>query len=208
MTSNPHKLAMTEIDRVEPDVCEPPEPEEIARLKAEVGRLQTELDATRANEERMALAIDVSETGIWDRDVTTGIIEYSPGWKAILGYGVDEVTHFIEDSYKRVHPDDLAYVQGTIQDHFDAKTPAYEVEHRLRCKDGSYKWVSSRGKVVARDADGKPLRMIGTTSDITALRLMSEQLKQTVDLITNLTNEVPGMVFQYRQRDDGTSCLP
>lgn len=156
----------------------------------------------------MALALDGSGTGVWDRDVRTGIIEYSPGWKAILGYGVTEVTHFIEDSYKRVHPDDLAYVQATIQDHFDGKTASYEVEHRLRCKDGSYKWVSSRGKVVGRDADGKPLRMIGTTSDITAMRLMSQKLQETVDLITDLTNEVPGMMFQYRRRTDGASFFP
>jgi diguanylate cyclase (GGDEF)-like protein/PAS domain S-box-containing protein len=207
-TPNPRKLVVADVDKDDADDGEPPESDELARLKSEVARLQTELAASRASEERMALAIEVSGTGIWDRDVTTGIIEYSPGWKAILGYGVDEITHFIQDSYKRVHPDDLAYVQSTIQDHFDAKTPAYEVEHRLRCKDGSYKWVSSRGKVVARDPDGKPLRMIGTTSDITALRQMSEQLKQTVDLVTNLTNEVPGLVFQYRLLADGTSSFP
>ncbi len=157
------------------------------------------------NEQRMALAIDGSGTGIWDRDVRTNEIHYSAGWKAILGYKDSEIGNLITDSYKRVHPDDLAYVQATIQAHFDAKTSSYEVEHRLRCKDGSYKWVSSRGKVISRDRDGKPLRMIGTTTDITALRSMSETLQQTVNLITNLTNEVPGLVFQYRRLPNGRS---
>jgi len=152
---------------------------------------------------RMALAIDGSGTGIWDRNVATGEIHYSSGWKALFGYAEDEVTNRIEDSYTRVHPDELAYVQSTMQAHFEQQTESYAVEHRLRCKDGSYKWVSSRGKVVSRDSDGKPLRMIGTTTDITAMRALSERLQQSVDLITSLTNEVPGFIFQYRLLPNG-----
>lgn len=162
-------------------------------------------DVLRQRERRMALALAGSGTGIWDRNVPAGEIHYSTGWKAILGYTDPEITNLIEDSYRRVHPDDLAYVQATIQNHFDQKTDHYVVEHRIRCKDGSYKWISSRGKVVSRDSDGKPLRMTGTTTDITAMRAMSERLQQTVDLITSLTNEVPGLVFQYRRLQNGAS---
>lgn len=167
--------------------------------------LKCDVAALLESEERMALAIAGSNTGIWDRNVQTNEIYYSSGWKAILGYEADEITNLIDDSYQRVHPDDLAYVQATMQAHFDQKTPNYEVEHRLRCKDGSYIWVSSRGKVVSRDGHGQALRMIGTTTDITAMRAMSEKLQQTVDLITNLTNEVPGLVFQYRLLPGGAS---
>ncbi|HEY9459666.1 MAG TPA: diguanylate cyclase [Paralcaligenes sp.] len=172
-------------------------------------RLLTDLartkDALREKETRLALAIEGSGTGVWDRNVPTGEIFYSPGWKAILGYSDSEIGTRITDSYGRVHPDDLAFVQATIQDHFDQKTDIYAVEHRIRCKDGSYKWISSRGKVVSRDADGKPLRMVGITTDITTLRTLSERLQQSVDLITNLTNEVPGLVFQYHLLTDGTA---
>jgi diguanylate cyclase (GGDEF)-like protein/PAS domain S-box-containing protein len=164
-----------------------------------------DVDALRQSERTMSLAIEGSGTGIWDRNVQTNEIHYSAGWNAILGYTDSELTSLINDSYKRVHPDDLAYVQATIQAHFDQKTDSYEVEHRIRCKDGSYKWISSRGKVAARDSEGKPLRMIGTTTDITAMRAMSERLQQTVDLVTSLTNEVPGLVFQYRQSPGGES---
>ena len=83
----------------------------------------------------------------------------------------------IEESYSRLHPDDLSYVQAAIQAHFDQRTAFYEVEHRIRCKDGSYKWVLSRGKVTERTEDGSPLRMVGTTTDITATRSLAEQLK-------------------------------
>lgn len=167
--------------------------------------LRAEDDALRNRERRMALAIEGSGTGIWDRNVVTGEIYYSAAWKAMLGYEEHELTSRITDSYTRVHPDELAYVQATIQAHFDQKTESYEVEHRLRCKDGSYKWVVSRGKVVSRDANGKPLRMSGTTTDITAMRTLSETVRQTADLITNLTNEVPGLVFQYHRLPDGKS---
>jgi diguanylate cyclase (GGDEF)-like protein/PAS domain S-box-containing protein len=168
-------------------------------------RLKEDEDALREREKRLALAIAGSGTGIWDRNIQTNEIHYSSGWKAILGYADSELTSLINDSYKRVHPDDLAYVQATIQAHFDQKTESYEVEHRIRCKDGRYKWISSRGKVVSRDSEGRPLRMIGTTTDITAMRAMSERLQQTVDLITSLTNEVPGLVFQYRLLPNGES---
>ncbi len=171
-------------------------------------QLKEDQDALREREKRMALAIAGSGTGIWDRNIITNEIHYSAGWKAILGYADWELSNQINDSYQRVHPDDLAYVQATIQAHFDQKTQSYEVEHRIRCKDGSYKWISSRGKVVSRDSTGRPLRMIGTTTDITAMRAMSERLQENVDLITSLTNEVPGLVFQYRLLPGGESFFP
>ncbi|MFC5695572.1 diguanylate cyclase [Pseudomonas sp. GCM10022186] len=185
---------------------------ELARLAADMlareladAELQRELELLRESERRMALAIAGSGTGIWDRNVTTGEIHYSTGWKAMLGYAEHEVGNRIEESYTRVHPADLDYVRATIQAHFELRTEAYEVEHRIRCRDGSYKWVCSRGKVVERDGAGKPLRMIGTTTDITAMRNMSEQVQQTAELLTDLTDEIPGMVFQFRRKPDGRS---
>lgn len=153
-------------------------------------RLRQEADALRESERRMALAIAGSGTGIWDRTIQTGEIHYSEGWKALLGYAADEVSNRIEDSYKRVHPDDLASVQAAIQAHHEDKLPSYSVEHRLRCKDGSYKWVSSRGKVVSHDSAGRPLRMIGTTSDITERKRIEAELQEfaTTDFLTQLPN--------------------
>jgi len=180
----------------------------LAGIAIERDAAEARIAAAESRKAIMTLAIEGSGTGIWDRNVPGGTIDYSEGWKAILGYTGAEVGNRIEDSYQRVHPDDLARVQATMNAHFENQTDNYEVEHRLRCKDGSYKWVSSRGKVVSRDADGKALRMIGTTTDITALRALSERLQQTVDLITNLTNQVPGLVYQYRLMPDGAAFFP
>ncbi len=167
------------------------------------GLLQKTEDALLDHTAIMALAIEGSGTGIWDRDVVNGKIAYSCGWKTMLGYGESELSKQIEDSYARVHPDDLATVQTAMQAHFDQKIDHYAVEHRIRCKDGSYKWISSRGKVIMRDAQGQALRMVGTSSDITVMRTLSEQLQHSVDLITSLTNEVPGLVYQYRLPPNG-----
>jgi len=165
--------------------------------------LHSELEALREHERLLTHAIAGSGTGIWDRDVVTGEIRYSTGWKAMLGYEEHELTNRIEDSYLRLHPDDLDYVKAAMQTHFEGRTPGYEVEHRIRCKDGSYKWICSRGKVMSRDAQGRALRMIGTTTDITSMREMAERLRESAALMTSLTNEVPGLVFQRRQLPGG-----
>ena len=152
--------------------------------------LKQQLSTARDSLDRLALAIDNSGTGVWDRDVRNNQIHYSAGWKALLGYEPHELTADLRESYNRVHPDDLPFVQATIQAHFQQRTSAYEVEHRVRCKDGSYKWINSRGKVVARDADGAPLRMVGTTTDITERKQLEADLHihASIDFLTQLPN--------------------
>ncbi|WP_317203535.1 diguanylate cyclase [Janthinobacterium sp.] len=156
----------------------------------------------------LALAIECSGTGIWDRNLQSGEISYSPAWKRMFGYAAADPMHRIEDSYTRVHPDDLAMVQASIEAHLRGQTEMYEVQHRVRCKDGSYKWIVSRGKVVSRDAAGLPLRMTGITHDISAQMALAEQLRHSAELLTNLTDDMPGMVYQYLLGADGGASFP
>jgi diguanylate cyclase (GGDEF)-like protein/PAS domain S-box-containing protein len=165
-------------------------------------------DKLRDHEARLALALEGSETGVWDRDLEKRFVNYSAGWKALFGYGPDDIPSRNVDSVGRLHPDDLPHVKAAFQSHLKGLTDLYTAEHRVLCKDGSYKWVISRGKVVDRAPDGTALRMIGTTTDITDMRALTEKLRQGHDLITNLTNEVPGLVYQYKLRTDGTSYFP
>ena len=121
----------------------------------------------RESEERWKLALESAGDGVWDWDVRTGVEVYSRRFKEMYGYSDREVTGKIDDFDGLTHPDDRARSDYDRQAHLDGRTPTYVNEHRVRCKDGSWKWVLSRGMVISRDADGKPLRMIGTHTDIT-----------------------------------------
>ena len=142
------------------------------RVKAEA--------ALRDSEERWKLALDSSGDGVWDWDLQSGIETYSHRFKELYGYAEHEVGDRHDAFDQRTHPDDIAQMLRDRQAHFDGHTPRYVNEHRVRCKDGSWKWVLSRGLVIRRDAEGRPLRMIGTHTDITA-RKQAEVLRQARD---------------------------
>ncbi|WP_243772157.1 sensor domain-containing diguanylate cyclase [Burkholderia anthina] len=165
--------------------------------------LRERLGAIEEHSALTTLALTESGTGVWDRNVETGEIHYSAAWKALLGYAPHELTSRIEDAYERLHPDDVDDVKATMLAHFESRTDSYAVEHRIRCKDGAYKWICSRGKVIARDDNGRALRMVGTTTDITALRELADRLRDSATLVTSLTDQVPGLVFKLRQAADG-----
>ena len=144
----------------------------------------------RENEERWKLALDSTGDGVWDWYVQTGVEIFSRRCKEMYGYADDEMSERAEDFDRRTHPEDLKQLLRDRQDHFDGLTPIFVNEHRMRCKDGSWKWVLSRGMVIARDAQGRPLRMIGTHTDITG-RKNSEALvwqQANFDSLTGLPN--------------------
>jgi len=118
------------------------------------------------------LALEGSGAGAWDWDLQTGVQEHSPRWLEMLGYQVGEVPAHNQTFVERIHPDDRERVKATYNAHLQGLAPTYSTEFRLRCKDGSWKWILTSGRVVRRSADGTPLRMIGTHVDI-------DQRKQT-----------------------------
>lgn len=152
--------------------------------------LRARVDDLEACAELVTLALAGSGTGVWDRDIVSGTIRYSLEWKAMLGYGPHDLTDRIEDAIARLHPDDVDYVRAAMQAHFENQTQTYSVEHRIRCKDGRYKWICSRGKVVSRDSAGRALRMVGTSTDITELKRVEAELQElaTIDFLTQLPN--------------------
>jgi PAS domain S-box-containing protein len=141
----------------------------------------TSEDNLQRREERFRFAIQGSRLGIWDWNLVDSVSYYSPEWKAMLGYNdEDDISDSPEEWKKRVHPDDLAYVMATSSRHLQGLTLYYETEHRIQCKDGSYKWVLSRGQVVERDAAGNPLRIIGTHLDIQKLKDYQDELQRAI----------------------------
>jgi len=135
-------------------------------VASEITALKRAESALRSSEERLALALDAAEYGVWDWDVRTGHVVYNDRWIAMLGYDRADVEPSFEAWRSRVHPADLPKAEAALAAHFRGETEAYMVETRMRCKDGSWLWVMARGKVVARAGDGTPLRMAGTHRDI------------------------------------------
>ncbi len=136
-------------------------------------------ESLRESEKRLAYALEASVGGVWDWNVKTGKVYYSPRWIESLGYLPEEVPPHVSFWQSLVHPDDMPRVEEVLRAHFEGRTPSYEVENRLRKKSGEYRWNLDRGKVVERDADGKPLRMVGTDTDITERKQAEEALGQS-----------------------------
>lgn len=132
----------------------------------------------RESEMRWQFSVDGSNLGLWDWDLKTNKVFYSKQWKEMLGYKENEVSDALEDWEKRVHLDDLEIAKQVLQRYLDGETESYSSEHRMLCKDGNYKWILDRGKIVSYSEDGKPLRMIGTHADIHDKKLTELDLKR------------------------------
>ncbi|MBL1209055.1 PAS domain S-box protein [Geminocystis sp. GBBB08] len=153
-------------------------------------KYQVTLQTLKESEARWQLAVEGSGDGTWDWNPQTNQVNFSPQWKLMLGYDEDEIGDRLEEWSDRVHPDDIASCYADIARYLRQETPIYQNEHRILCKDGTYKWILARGQVIERDEKGQPLRFIGTHSDIndriqTALNLKDSE-KQYRELINNL----------------------
>ena len=154
------------------------------RLAREVAHRKDTEAALRESEQRWAFALDGSRNGVWDWDVMTNDVFFSQRFRTILGFEEGELGRTLEAWRSRLHPDDARAVLGAIHAHLRGETAVYEVEHRIQAKDGTYRWVLSRGRVVSRDEEGKPTRVVGTQSDITERKeadlAVQSRLEETV----------------------------
>ncbi len=151
---------------------------------------KSEQASLRDSEERLKLALDSAGDGVWDWDIQSGVEIFSDRCCEMYGYAKEDMTGPADVFDQRTHPDDLQAMLRDRQAHFAGQTPTYVNEHRVRCGDGSWKWILSRGMVISRGADGKPLRMIGTHTDITD-RKNAEALvwqQANFDQLTGLPN--------------------
>jgi PAS domain S-box-containing protein len=133
----------------------------------------------RESEARWQFALEGSGDGVWDFNMITNETFHSRKWKSILGYGDEEVDETIEEWHRRIHPDDYPRCLTLLDEHYQGLTPIYSNEYRVRIKDGSYKWILDRGKVIERTEDGKPLRIIGTCTDISDRKIAEERLRES-----------------------------
>ena len=130
----------------------------------------------RETEERFAFAVEGAGDGVWDWDMRSNAMQFSHLYIEMLGYAENEFPSHLDTWMEGVHPADVARNQQTLSDYLEGKSQGYSSELRLRCRDGSYKWILCRGTVVSRDNAGKPLRMIGIHTDISERKQVEQAL--------------------------------
>ncbi len=152
-------------------------------------------EALRESERRLHLAVQVSKTGLWDYDLRSKQVYYSPEWQAQLGYAPGEIGGAIEELQNRLHPEDRERAMAVIKS-LDATSPEFELDFRLRHKDGSYRWILARGSLLF-DAQGQPRRIIGSHMDFTERKKMEEELDASRRLVHRILNATPDLLYIY-----------
>lgn len=168
---------------------------DITQLKRLEQEMEQTLISLRVSEERWVFAFEGSGDGVWDWDVPNGKVLLSKRWKEMIGYTESEIGNDVSEWSSRVHPDDMPNVMADVEANLAGTTHSFSNEHRVLCKNGSYLWILDRGMVVKRDADGQPLRMVGTHTDISQRKQM-ERIKS--EFISTVSHELRTPVTSIR----------
>jgi PAS domain S-box-containing protein len=148
-------------------------------------------------EEHLKTILEATNDGIWDYDLVTGRLRYSDRWAEMLGYRPDELVDPGCYCEHNAHPDDLERFKKLFTDYVEGRADKYETELRMRTKDGSYKWIYTRGRALGRDASGRALRMVGAHTDISERKQVEEELIRQKMLTDAIFDSVPGLLYLY-----------
>ncbi len=176
-----------------------------ARLLNE--RLERTLATLHEGEQRLTLALDHSQHGLWDWDLQSGSMVLDATWARIFGYDPKALPSHFGEWQHEVHADDIRAVNAALEAHIH-NGALYDVDYRVRRADGQWIWVNSRGRVTQKDAAGRPLRMIGTTHDITARKRDETILRERDVLLGHLSAQLPLIIYQARHEPDGRYSMP
>ncbi|MCP4339608.1 MAG: PAS domain S-box protein, partial [Desulfobulbaceae bacterium] len=131
------------------------------------------------SEERFSLAMEANKDGLWDWDINTGEVYYSPGYTAMLGYTANELPPHCDSWTFLIHPEDKELVFKVTNDCIYNRCTDFQVEFRMQAKNGDWRWILCRGKAIVRDEDRRAVRMIGTHTDITERKRTEEALQES-----------------------------
>ncbi len=152
----------------------------LANIGLERKRQLESADQTiRQHKERLGLVWEISNDYFWDWNIETGEAYFSPRWAEMLEYSLEELEPHYRTWEKHLHPDDIIAVMKVLDEHLEGRTAKYEDEYRMLTKSGGWKWVLVRAQVISRNESGQPLRMTGTTLDITSRKQAESALRQS-----------------------------
>ena len=162
-------------------------------------------EALKKSKERFSLAMEASKDGIWDWDLTTGDIYCSPGLTSMLGYDSNDIIENVDEWQGMIHPQDRQKAYQANIDCVNGLTDSFEVEYRMKTKDGGLKWVLGRGQAAYRDASGRAVRMIGTHQDITEKKKAETVLRERNLFIQTILDNLPiGLAVNYFDKGTAT----
>ncbi|MCL6218852.1 PAS domain S-box protein [Zunongwangia pacifica] len=147
-------------------------------VATDITQLKSIQEALKQSEQRWQFALEGSGDGIWDWFIDSNTQFLSVRAREMLGFEESDDLTNVEEWDKRIHPRDQERSEKALRDYFTGKTPIYHVEKRIKCKNGQYKWILDRGKVTEWTEDKKPMRMIGTQSDITDRKIAERKIKE------------------------------
>ncbi|WP_051209802.1 sensor histidine kinase [Gelidibacter mesophilus] len=154
------------------------------------GSHQLNLNSTFVDDLKWQLALEYSGIGMWEFDAVLDRVYFSEGSKKIIGVSDPFFGSAVNAWNERVHPDDQEVYYKDFQDHLKGLKPMYENEHRVRCEDGTYRWIRDRGKIVEWDSDNQPKRIIGTHTDITTQKLNEKKINDALIIVTEHNNKL------------------
>ena len=161
-------------------------------------------DALRVSAERFRLSMEATNDGLWDWDIATDEGYFSPQYFRMLGYEVGNFGASGASWSALIHPDDRERVLQANLHCIEGRCDTFAVEYRMKAKNGAWRWILGRGKCVARDAQGRALRLLGTHSDVTDRKQAEEALRKSETLLKGLTDAVPDPLFM---KDREGRCL-
>lgn len=165
------------------------------RIKSYNGKVvQQVLDESsmlEENEERLKMALEGANEGLWIIDFIHNKMFFNPRTAAMLGYSLEELGETQEDWNKLNHPEDWPGVEKALQDHFEGKKPFYEAQYRMKTKNGGWKWILGHGKITKRDENGTPIQAIGTHVDIDNLKRVEFDLRASEEKFRSLVEHAP-----------------
>ncbi len=169
-------------------LVEPVDPDElVATIRSFIRNRDTMETTLRESAERLKFALEGSNDGIWDMQMDTGTMYISPRGAEILGYSPDELPGIAQTWSQLVHPDDASTTERALARYLEGSTSILDVEHRLKTKSGTWKWIRTRGKVVSRDEKAVPVRMVGTYADISECKFAEDKLRHITRLYVFLS---------------------